>query len=88
MRIPEVQEQLRAIAAEYADSRLEALADELSRRPARRRAPSTSNPMTRQLRLEIRRYAEANPTASQSDIARAFNVNPGRVSETLRGFRH
>lgn len=87
MRIPEVQDRLRAIAKEHADSRIAALADELDRRRGGRRAAATSTPMSPALRLEIRRYAEAHPDASQSDISRVFNVNPGRVSETLRGFR-
>jgi len=43
--------------------------------------------MTPALRQKIKTFAKANPTFSQMQIAEKFNVNSGRVSETLRGKR-
>lgn len=87
MRIPEVQSRLRALADAHNMPELEALASELSRRPARKRAANSSARMTPEMRDAIRAYRRAQPDAAQTAIARVFNVNPGRVSEALRGFR-
>jgi hypothetical protein len=43
--------------------------------------------MTDELRDEIRVLKQTNPDISQADIGRALNINPGRVSETLKGKR-
>jgi len=43
--------------------------------------------MTDKLRAKIRAIKEAEPDLPQAEIARRFDVNPGRVSEALRGKR-
>lgn len=87
MKIPQVADRLREIAAEAGLSELSRLADELRRRPAGRKARPSSRPMTDELAREIRAYRRANPHLSQVEISRRFNVNQGRVSEVLKGVR-
>ena len=87
MRLPEVATRLRELATELGDRELNKLADEIGRRPRGKRAPLTSVPMTDELRGQIRAMKEAEPDLSQAEIGRRFNVNPGRVSEALRGKR-
>ncbi len=87
MRVSEVQARLRALAGIHGIVELGRLANELDRRKPVKRAATTSAPMTEKLRAEIRAYASKNPDLSQVDIAHRFNVNPGRVSEALRGVR-
>jgi len=36
---------------------------------------------------EIREYHKAHPGVAQTEIAKLFNVNQGRVSEALRGIK-
>jgi hypothetical protein len=87
MRVAEVQARLRALAATHKIPELDRLAGELSRRKPIKVAARSSTPMTDRLRKEIAAYAEANPDMAQADIAARFSVNPGRVSEALRGVR-
>jgi hypothetical protein len=89
MRIPEIQDRLRELASIFETSHREVcwLVDELSRRPAVRRAPRTSEPMTPELKAKIRAYAHANPRLGYMEIAAVFNVSLGRVSEAIRGKR-
>ena len=102
MRIPEVREEMRAIARTMRTIaggqgtardlvaqaiRLEGLVEELERRRADRRAPVGSDPITPELQEEIRAFAALHPTWSQADIGAQFNVNAGRVSEALKGRR-
>lgn len=91
MRIPEIRDRLRELASELSCPELNLLASELSRRPVRRRAAPSSAPMTKEMRDAIRAYIRAyhvaHPDRPQADVARVFNVNPGRVSEALNGFR-
>ena len=93
MKIPEIGARMREIAQQINDgypalsTELFELADELRRRSFGPRAPATSTSMTPELAEEIREYAEANPGMSHQAIAEVFNVNLGRVSETLRGKR-
>jgi|SRR6478735_10451022 len=96
MRIPEVREEIDRLideAEELHDTlgkmikRLNYLQSELVRRPAKRRAPTTSTPFNAAMKARIVAYAAANPSASQTSIAAQFNVNPGRVSEALFGKR-
>lgn len=47
------------------------------------RRPTSSQPMTPELRTSIRAYYTATPDATQQDIANIFNVNIGRVNEVL-----
>jgi hypothetical protein len=87
MRLPEVAARLRELATELGCGELSELANEIARRPRGQRAPITSVPMTDKLRAKIRAIKEAEPDLSQAEIARRFDVNPGRVSEALRGKR-
>lgn len=87
MRVVAVQSRLRELAVTRDIPELAELADQLSRRSVERRAPNASTKMTAELRGRIRAYALATPAASQAEIGRKFNVNPGRVSEALRGVR-
>ncbi|MFN4278330.1 MAG: hypothetical protein ACK4FJ_18710 [Ferrovibrio sp.] len=85
MRIPEIRERLQLLAILHGIPELEVLADELKRRSSGKRPPRVAQPMTPQLAQTIRQYAALNPDVPQYEMARVFNVNPGRVSEALRG---
>lgn len=87
MRIPEIQERLLHIARIHGLSEVETLARQLSRRSPNRKAPISSQPMTDEKAAMIRTFAADNPTMTQVEIGRHFNVNQGRVSEALIGFR-
>lgn len=82
MRIPEIRKELGEIA-----ERLAVLTKELERRPAKTRAPATSAPMTHHIAIAIRAFKRAHPDASHVEIGKRYGVNPGRVSEALRGKR-
>jgi hypothetical protein len=85
MRLPEVATRLRELAIRLDCDELLELADEIARRPSAQRAPRTSAPMTDSLRAQIRAMKSAEPDLSHAEIGRRLNLNPGRVSETLRG---
>ena len=87
MKLPEIATRLRQLALELNCGELKALAEEIPRRPAGPRAPATSAPMTEALRRQIKAMKEANPLLPQAEIGKRLNVNPGRVSETLKGKR-
>lgn len=87
MRLPEVADRLRVLAKELDCDELDALADEIARRPSGQRAPKTSRKMTDKVRQEIIEIHKKNPNLSQAQIGLKVNVNPGRVSETLKGKR-
>lgn len=87
MRVPDVQKRLRVLAEEHNLPELNKLASHLNRRRPRNRAPAVSRRITEDLRAEIRAVALSNPTLTQVEIGRRFNVNPGRVSEAVRGLR-
>lgn len=76
---------MREIAEEYDLDELNDLADQLYRKPAKKRAATRSPKLTAEMAEEIRQYAAANPDAHQQDIAEKFGVNHGRVSEALDG---
>lgn len=57
------------------------------RKSPKRRARPVSVPMTAELAERIRKFAQAAPHLAQTEIAKAFQVNPGRVSEALAGVR-
>lgn len=82
MTIPEIQRRLEELAQE-----ITALSAELKRRPTTHRAPASSTPMSPAVIANIRNYAARYPMMSQNHIATIFNVNPGRVSEALKGKR-
>ena len=86
MRLPEIQARLRQIAEFHGLPELAVLADEMRRRPSHK-APISSEPMTDELRDAIRAFARRHQHMTQVDIGRHFNVNQGRVSEALKGFR-
>ena len=87
MRIPEIQTRLLEIASEKNLDEVATLARQLTRRSPKKRAPNVSKPMTDDLAHEIREFARSNPAMTQAEIGRVFNVNPGRVSEAIRGHR-
>ncbi len=87
MRLPEIASRLRELAIEMDCDELNDLADEIGRRPPGQRAPITSAPMTDALRAQIRAMKFTEPDLSQAEIGRRLNLNPGRISETLRGKR-
>lgn len=87
MRLPEVASRLRELAIELGCDELDELANEIGRRSPRQRAPISSATMTDALRAQIRAVKAAEPDLSQTEIGRRFNLNPGRVSEALRGKR-
>ena len=87
MRLPEVATRLRELATDLGCGELNELADEIGRRPPRQRAPASSVPMTDALKVKIRAMKAAEPHLSQAEIGRRLNLNPGRVSEALRGKR-
>jgi hypothetical protein len=87
VKLPEIANRLRELAVELNCPELNELANEMGRRPAGQRAPKSSVPMTDALRDQIREMKRANPSLSHAEIASKLRVNPGRVSETLRGKR-
>jgi hypothetical protein len=87
MRLPDVANRLRELAIDLASAELNDLADEIGRRSPRQRAPATSARMTEALRVQIRAMKAAEPDLSQAEIGKRLNLNPGRVSEALRGKR-
>jgi predicted XRE-type DNA-binding protein len=93
MKVPEVAKRMREIAEliriehPKESGELFELAGELKRRFSGTRAPATSTKMTPELAEEIREFAEANPGMSHQEIGNVFNVNHGRVSESILGKR-
>ena len=87
MRLPEVAARLHVLAIELHCAELDLLANEIGRRPSGQRAAKTSAPMTEAVRDEIRAIKAAEPDLSQAEIGKRLNINPGRVSEVLRGKR-
>jgi hypothetical protein len=87
MRLPEIAARLRQLAVELPCEELNALATEIGRRQLGPRAPSTSNRINDEIRERIRSIHKENPSLTQAEIAMQVGVNPGRVSETLRGKR-
>lgn len=94
MKLPEVYKALMELAAEMEDGRctywadnLRELAAEIPRRPPVARAPNRSRKMTDEMRDLIRAYHLKFPDKSQQKIADHFDINHGRVSEALAGFR-
>jgi hypothetical protein len=87
MKIPEIRDRLNELSAMHSIPELAHLADELTRRKAKKKAPVTSAPMTPELAAAIRAFAAAHTSLSQTRIAEIFKVNPGRVGEDLNGKR-
>lgn len=70
----------------FADE-LIAIEARVKRRPPARRAMPRALGMDDVLRERIRAYARQHPTMSLRKIGAQFNVDGGRVSEALHGFR-
>jgi hypothetical protein len=87
MRLPDVAARLRQLAALHGLAELDALASAITRRSPQHRAPVKSARMTAALSARIAQFAKDHPDMSQAEVGRRFNVNPGRVSESLRGKR-
>jgi hypothetical protein len=87
MRLPEIADRLRVLAYEHDLPELIDLAEAMRRRKKVTNAPVASVRITDDLRRQIRAYHRLYPDATQHQIALHFNVNNGRVSETLAGFR-
>lgn len=81
--IPAIRDRIREIADETDNDELRELADQMYRKPPKKRAPVRSPKLTPETAQQIRDYAAANPDAHQQDIAEKFGVNHGRVSEAL-----
>ena len=86
MRIPEIADRLRDLAAERGLPELAGLADELRRRPAQR-GGRWARRMTPELADQIRTMKRLNPEISQVEISRLLQLNQGRISEVLKGKR-
>lgn len=87
MTIPQVRDRLRELAEEHGIDELNELAAQMYREYNNGRAAVRSPTVTAEIAEEIRQYAAAHPDAHQQDIANAFGVNHGRVSEALNGDR-
>lgn len=103
MRIPEIRDRLTVLAEDMrqmainlamdADElqtkarQIEQYVAELHRRRSKGRAPRSSAELTPALKREIIAYAKAHPRTGYKKLSDLFNVNIGRVSETLRGKR-
>lgn len=87
MTIPEIRDRLHVLADEHGIEELHKLAEATRRRRAVRRAPVKSRPLDPQTAAAVRAYLAAHPNAHQRDVGQMFNLNAGRVSESLRGKR-
>jgi Mn-dependent DtxR family transcriptional regulator len=81
--IPEIRLRLRELADIHGIDELHDLADETYRRSPFKRARNKSATLTPALAERIRRFVRDHPQMHQRDVAQKFNVNPGRVSESL-----
>lgn len=87
MTIPEVRAELRRLALQMQEPRLNELANELTRRPYVRKAVVKSAKMTDIMETSIKAFADRQKHLSFVEIASYYNINPGRVSEVLSGKR-
>lgn len=60
---------------------------ELYRRPPFKRAPRKHARVTKAIKQGVWAFYKANPHASNVELAQPFNIDGGRVSEILAGFR-
>jgi hypothetical protein len=87
MTIPNIRKRMKELAIIHNIQELDDLAEASFRRPPvrmARRQLSSLNPALEKLIVD---YANDNPTASYTVMARHFGVNIGRVSEALAGFK-
>lgn len=97
MRIPEVRKRLSALANDLRTGtkkpttvakNLDFLVIELWRRkPRKQAAKAIRTPITPELKAQIRAFARQHKAMDQQEIGNHFNVNAGRISELLSGFR-
>lgn len=97
MRLPEVKKEMHKLANILENGGtinpryLHDLADQITRRQPLSRAQNTSQKITPELREQIRlfhlRKIQYDKYWTQQKTAEHFNVNPGRVSEAVRGKR-
>jgi hypothetical protein len=87
MTIPEIRVRLLELAERHNIQELHDLAMQLHRRPAIRKAPADSMPLTPEIERSIRDLACRHPSATYKRIANMAGVNIGRVSEVLAGKR-
>ena len=91
MQMNEVADLLFALSKKQVDPKdtelLKKIAARVSRRKPVRKAQSVARRCTPELRGEIRTFAKRNPNMTYAEIARRFDVNPGRVSEAMAGKR-
>jgi hypothetical protein len=97
MRIPEVRRKLAKAADDLRAGknpkliarRLDIFTTELWRRKPRRRAgaPVIRRRLTPELKMEIRAYVRKHPKQDWQEVGNHFNVNPGRISEVMKGHR-
>lgn len=66
---------------------LTALRDELRNRSPRTHGRPVSARVTPEMRARIAEYQQRHPSEPQHIIGRQFNVNQGRVSESVAGIR-
>jgi hypothetical protein len=96
MKIPEIRRQFSALADDLREgkspkkvaNKIDILVTELWRRKPRRGlgAPIRTK-ITPELKREIRAYVKKHPKQDQQEVGNHFNVNPGRISEIVQGFR-
>lgn len=95
LTIPECRDELQVIARQlyargHADdlaTRIEAVIENMFRRPAARRALPESNQATPELLNEIHEFANSHPWLSYRAIGEMYGVSIGRVSEAVAGKR-
>lgn len=99
MRLPDVQDRLKAMAVLLEDPKtpplsrsdiakqLRVLVVEIYRRPRVRQAPAKARHVDKALRAQLRQYAIMFPDQTYQEIAVQFGVTAGRVSEALAGKR-
>lgn len=57
----------------------------MTRKSPIRRAPRKHSALTAQQKFAVRAFILAHPHTHLDEVARIFNVNPGRISECLNG---
>lgn len=90
MRVPELRRRLDALADRTVNAvdaeELRLLSRSTHQNPmSRPRAENASTPITDEVALEIRLYADSHPSLAQHRVASHFNVNQGQVSSILSG---
>lgn len=93
MRIPEIRGALIDISYQVGTydgtlaRQIRYLANATKRRSPIRRARVKKPKLTWQMKRRIIKYAARHPDASYLEISHALDINTGRISEALRGFR-